>query len=129
MRSILRTTAAFAVIAAAACTHGQGSEGDFYPRPDPIPVHVKNENFLDMNVFVVTSGASRRIGTVTGNGAADFKIDWSVANGQSITITATPIGGRGTASSGPLTVGIGQMVDFRIAAQLRQSVASVHEPY
>jgi hypothetical protein len=128
MRISLRRAAAFAMIALAACAHNQGSEEDLDPRPDPIPVHVKNENFLDMNVFVVTSGVSRRIGTVSGNGTADFKIDWNVANGQSVTITATPIGGRGTATSGALSVGIGQMIDFKIASQLRQSVAAVHDP-
>ena len=128
MRISFRRAAAIASIAMTACLHNQGAESDFVPRPDPIPIYVRNENFLDMNVFVVTSGISRRIGTVTGNAAANFKIDWTVANGQSITITATPIGGRGTASSGALNVGIGQVIDFKIAAQLRQSVASVHDP-
>jgi hypothetical protein len=129
MRHILRRVATLALIAVAACAHNKNDvDEELMPRPDPIPVHVKNENFLDMNVFVVASGVSRRLGTVSGNGAGDFKVDWSVANGQSISITATPIGGRGAATSGSLNVGVGQMIDFTIAAQLRQSVATVHDP-
>ena len=36
-------------------------------------MHVKNENFLDMNVAVVASGVSRRLGQVTGNSSARFQ--------------------------------------------------------
>jgi hypothetical protein len=123
--------ALFAVLlASAACARGSGakSEETPEPRPDPIPVHVRNENFLDMNIAVVVSGQPRRLGTVAGNSTGNFTIAWSVANGQSIILTASPIGGRGSASSGQLNVGVGQVIDFKLASVLRQSVASVHEP-
>lgn len=119
--------AAILVVMLAACSRNKGQE-DFYPRADPIPVHVQNENFLDMNVFVVSSGVSRRLGLVTGNSAADFKISWSIINGQSIALTATPIGGRGSAGSGSLSVSPGQMIDFKIGSVLRQSTATVRQP-
>jgi hypothetical protein len=128
MRHTLRRAAVIALVAIAACFRNNAPENEPDPRPDPIPVHIKNENFLDMNVYVVTSGVSRRLGTVSGNSAGDFKINWSVAYGQPVTITATPIGGRGSATTGALNVGIGQMIDFKIASVLRQSVASVHDP-
>jgi hypothetical protein len=118
------------MLASAACARGKtsGTTEEAEPRPDPIPVHVKNENFLDMNVAVVVNGQSRRLGTVAGNGTGNFTINWSVANGQTIVLTASPIGGRGSASSGQLNVAIGQVIDFKIASVLRQSVASVHDP-
>ena len=119
--------AALLVVMLSACARNKGTE-EFYPRADPIPVHVQNENFLDMNVFVVSSGVNRRLGLVTGNSAADFKIAWSVINGQNISLTAVPIGGRGSATSGSLSVGPGQMIDFKIGSVLRQSTATVHEP-
>lgn len=129
MRTLSQCAVLLAFMAITACARNQGAEGDEpVPRPDPIPVHVKNENFLDMNVYAVTTGSPRRLGTVSGNSAADFRIEWALVFGQAITITAVPIGGRGTATSGPLNVGPGQMIDFRIGATLRQSVASVHEP-
>lgn len=120
-------TVAMLLLAAVACSRGKpGAPPE--PRPEPILVHVKNDNFLDMNVAVVVSGVSRRLGTVTGNSSADFKIDFLMTVGQSIAITATPIGGRGIASSGSLSVGEGQLIDFHIASQLQQSSATIRNP-
>lgn len=115
------------LLAAAACSRGKpGAQPE--PRPDPIVVHVKNENFLDMNVAVVVSGVSRRLGQVSGNSSADFKIDYMLTVGQSITITGTPIGGRGIATSGPLNVSEGQIIEFEIGSTLRQSSATIRNP-
>jgi hypothetical protein len=113
----------------AACSRSNKPDEELEPAHDPIPVHVKNENFLDMNVAVVTSGVSRRLGQVTGNGTADFKISWSTANGQQIVLTATPIGGRGTFTSLGVSVGYGQVIELHIGSVLRQSAAVVREPY
>ena len=115
------------VVVLSAC-HNKGTDDDFYPRMEPIPIHVRNENFLDMNVAVVSNGVSRRLGQVPGNSAGDFKVDWAVANGQGIILTATPIGGRGSANSGSLNVAPGQVVEFKIGSVLRQSTAMVHDP-
>ena len=116
------------VVVLSACARNKGHDDDFYPRMEPIPIHVRNENFLDMNVAVVSNGVSRRLGQVSGNSAGDFKVDWAVANGQGIILTATPIGGRGSASSGSLNVAPGQVVEFKIGSVLRQSTAMVHDP-
>jgi hypothetical protein len=119
---------AFALIlVVAACSRKQRSD-DFYPRMDPIPVRVRNENFLDMNVAVVSNGISRRLGLVSGNSSAEFKVDWALANGQGIILTATPIGGRGSAISGSLNVAPGQVIEFKVGSVLRQSTATVHDP-
>ena len=115
------------LIAAVACSHGKAGAPP-EPRPEPILVHVKNENFLDMNVAVVVSGVSRRLGQVQGNSSADFKLDYMMTVGQSITIIGTPIGGQGFATSGPLNVGEGQTIDFQIGSTLRQSSASIRNP-
>jgi len=119
---------ALALIASAACSHKNSPESEPEPLPDPISVRVKNENFLDMNVAVVTTSVSRRLGTVTGNAVATFTIPWNVANGNTIAITATPIGGRGQATTGGLNVSPGQVIEFRVGAILRQSGVSVHDP-
>jgi hypothetical protein len=117
-----------ALVIAAGCTHGTQPDVGDDPIPEPIPVHVRNENYLDMNVFVVAGGMPRRLGQVTGNSAADFTIAWSVAYGQPISLTAVPIGGMGSVNSGALSVGPGQVVDFKIGSVLRQSMATVHDP-
>jgi hypothetical protein len=119
---------ALVVMVLAACSRNKTGTEEFYPRADPIPVHVQNENFLDMNVFVLASGVSRRLGMVPGNSGADFKVAWSIVNGQSISLSAIPIGGRGSAASGALSVSPGQMIDFKIGSVLRQSTATVRQP-
>ena len=81
-----------------------------------------------VKVFMVVNGVSRRLGTVTGNGAGDFTVDWGITIGQSIALQAVPIGGRGSANSGQLSLGLGQMIEFTVAPVLRQSTVTVHEP-
>jgi hypothetical protein len=115
-----------ALFAACSRTHKPNDEIEF--RHDPIQIHVKNENFLDMNIAVVASGVSRRLGQVTGNASGDFTISWSAVNGQLIVLTATPIGGRGTYTMPGVSVGDGQMIELHIGSVLRQSSVVVHEP-
>jgi hypothetical protein len=96
---------------------------------EPIPVRVRNENFLDVNVYASVGSVSRRLGTVTGNSVATFTIDWSAAIGQPIAMTAIPIGGGGARATTPgMQVGYGQMIFFTVAPVLRQSTASVGDP-
>jgi hypothetical protein len=122
-------TAIAAFVVLASCSHPKEDyDPELDPRPQPIPVHVKNENFADMTVAVVAGGVSRRLGQVTGNGSANFTISWSVVNGATIALTAVPIGQNTRYTSVGLSVGPGQMIDFRIAPLLRQSDVIVREP-
>ena len=119
-----------ALVALGACARNKSdeAEADLEPAREPIRVHVRNENFLDMNVAIIAGGVSRRLGQVPGNGVGDFTINYNVANGQTINVTATPIGGNGRYTSPGLNVGSGQLVDVRIASTLRQSSVVVREP-
>ncbi len=119
---------ALLTLASACARHPQTDDDEPLQPGDPVAVHVRNENFLDMNVFAFLGGVSRRLGTVTGNGSSDFSIDWAQVAGQSITLRAIPIGGNGTATTGSLSVSPGQMIEFTIAPVLRQSNATVHDP-
>src|SRR5689334_7156514 len=83
---------ALLVLAASACfRHPAGEDEESPAKGPPVLVHVRNENFLDMNVFLVVSGVSRRLGTVSGNGSGDFTVDWGITIGQSIIVQAIPI--------------------------------------
>ncbi|MGH7617804.1 MAG: hypothetical protein ACREPM_11290 [Gemmatimonadaceae bacterium] len=133
VRAASRARARLAVLAVAllvACAHNTQSnmEADDDPPREPIRVHVRNENFLDMNIAVVSSGVARRLGQVPGNSVGDFTVEFNLANGQSISISATPIGGSGRYQSPGLSLGSGQLVDVRIASTLRQSSTVVREP-
>jgi hypothetical protein len=125
-RDFLRYACAGALVVATACARGKPDQLE--PLRDPITVHVRNENFLDMNISVLANSTTRRLGQVTGNSSASFKIPWSVANGQQIVLVAVPIGGRGAFRSGGLSVGDEQMVEMRIGPTLAQSSAVVREP-
>ena len=117
------------VVAVAACSRNNPETGaDFDPRPEPISVFVKNENFLDVNVSIVTGGVSRRLGQVSGNGSSDFKLNASFANGQSVSVIAVPIGQSTRYTSPGLQVRPGQRIEVRIAASLRQSSTVVRDP-
>lgn len=113
--------AALAAALVAACSH----QTNFGPRRPPVPVHVINENFLDMNVSAIIGGVSRRLGDVTGNSTRDFEL--SSPYGEPVTLTAVPIGGRGSYVSGSLNVGYGQIIVLHIASSLRQSVAVLRD--
>ena len=115
-------------LATACVRHPETEDDQPQEKAPPILVHVRNENFLDMNVFMIVNGVSRRLGTVTGNGSGDFTVDWGITVGQSIALQAIPIGGRGSANTGNLSVGLGQVIEFTVAPVLRQSTVSVHEP-
>lgn len=103
----------------AACSHQNEAGGEVAPST-AIGLHVKNENFFDMDVYAVSDGLATRLGTVTGNGSRNFVLDASLAN-QDFRIVATPIGGNGRASSGAIAVSPGQTIDFTIGALMRNS--------
>jgi len=118
-----------AVLITASACFLKGKPGEQAPPREPIPVRVRNENFLDVNVYASVGSSSRRLGTVIGNSAGTFMIDWAGTVGQPIVLTAIPIGGGGARATSPgLNVGYGQMIFFTVASVLRQSTATVGEP-
>jgi hypothetical protein len=112
--------AGVAVSSVNACSRNSGyAAGDVVPS-NMIGVHVQNDNFLDVDVFAISEGLATRLGTVTGTSSQNFVIDPSLA-AQDLRIVATPIGGNGRASTGSLTVGPGQTIDFHVGSTLRNS--------
>ena len=111
------------ISAASACSRGNTAAGDVAPS-SMIGLHVQNDNFSDMDVYVVSEGLPTRLGTVTGNSSRNFVLDPSVAV-QDLRIVATPIGGNGRASSGQIAVAPGQTIDFRIGSILRNSAVFI----
>lgn len=105
---------------AAGCAHTAQASGDVAPVTS-IGLRVRNDNFLDMDVYAVSAGLATRVGTVTGNSRRNFVLDASMADGQDFRIVATPIGGNGRATTGNIAVGPGQLIDFTIGSTLRNS--------
>jgi hypothetical protein len=109
---------------ASACSHNTREAGGEVAPATAIGLHVKNDNFLDMDVYAVSDGLATRLGTVTGNGSRNFVLDASLAV-QDFRIVATPIGGNGRASSGSVSVSPGQTIDFTIGSTLRNSTVFI----
>ena len=86
---------------------------------------VQNQNFYDMDVYVVAEGLATRLGTVTGNSKAHFNLNPSFVPTDQLRLVATPIGGNGRASSGNVLASPGQTIVFTIAPALRQSSVMV----
>jgi len=108
---------------ATACSRPNEAAGDLAPASS-IGLTVKNQNFYDMDVYAVSQGLATRIGTVTGNSTRNFSLHPSMA-AQDLRIVATPIGGNGRASSGAVSVGAGQTIEFTIGSLLRNSTVFI----
>ena len=94
----------------------------------PVSLHVRNDNFQDVDLYAVHNGASTRIGSVVGNSSGVFKLNHTLFPTNDIAIVAVPIGGFGRASSGTLSVSGGEEIDFNVMPVLSQSNASVRPP-
>jgi hypothetical protein len=104
---------------ATACSRTNEMGGEVAPA-SAIGVSVRNENFLDVDVYAVSDGLTTRLGTVTGNSRGMFALDPSYAT-RDLAIVATPIGGSGRASSGKVLVSAGQTIDFTVGSTLSNS--------
>jgi hypothetical protein len=78
-----------------------------------------------MDVYALSGGLPSRVGTVTGLSTARFALNPTLYSASDLRIIATPIGGNGRASSGPLAVRSGQTIDFTIGSRLALSFATV----
>jgi hypothetical protein len=98
------------------------------PMPERVVLSVKNDHFLDMDIYALSSGLPTRIGTVPGLSTAKFALSPTLYGAGDFRIIAAPIGGNGRASSGALSLHSGQQIDFTITSNLRASHAEVREP-
>lgn len=99
------------------------SAGEVVP-VDQVGLDVKNQNFLDVDVFSIVDGMSTRLGTVTGNGSRHFLLDPLVGS-RDLRLIAVPIGGAGRASSGSVNVAPGQTIVFTVGPVLAQSTVII----
>lgn len=116
--------AAATLSGAAACSHNTYEAAGEVAPANSIGLQVRNQNFLDMDVYAVQSGLATRLGTVTGNSTKTFILPPAYAS-QDLQIVASPIGGTGRASTGPIIVGAGQTVEFRIGSVLTNSTVFI----
>jgi uncharacterized lipoprotein len=120
--------AAMFVVGVTGCSSASRSAaaaGNAAPARAGVRVHVENNNYADMNIFVVDGGMRMRVGFVPGHSTADLQLRRPVPTGLPMRIIGVPIGGGGVATSEPLTLFGGESVTFMVQPQLAMSFAMV----
>jgi hypothetical protein len=122
---LVMTALMIGVIGCSRAMQSAGPAGDVASVDDAVRLRVTNNNFADMDVFVIQGGMQMRLGFVPGESAVSFALPHAVRSGAPVRIVAVPIGGQGFASSDPLTIFGGETVTFTIQPELALSFAMV----
>jgi len=115
--------AAMLLAASASCAKHGVSSG---PATQPIPLDVTNENWLDVDVFVVRGTTRYRLGTVSGNSSATLSIPASVVVHGEFQLMADPIGSKDIYVTDRITAGPDQTVQLTLAPRMRMSSFAVY---
>lgn len=113
----MKATFVALALVAAACSHRAG-QASSEPTPDQnvkTSVKVENQNFADMNVYVVSSAGRVRLGLVTGMSSQVFEIPADIVRlSPQVRFELHPIGSRRNPISETITVMPGDMVQLTI---------------
>ena len=122
MRSSIRLlVVAFVALALGACGSTRQTGPEVGPAAEGTIVTVRNQSWLQMNIYVVVSGSQRiRIGTVNGNATANLTLgEHIVGIGREVSFIADPVGSSQTAQSFDLYVRRGERVTLTIPPSMR----------
>ena len=112
---LVATLAGPAALAGGVVSACYGKGRNAAPPQEETTVRVRNQSFLDHNVYVLNGGARSRLGTVTGNSTAVLRIPPSfVQPGVLLRFIADPIGSRATPVSDQIAVVPGDEVTLII---------------
>lgn len=104
------------------CGHRNGVAGDAGMMGDEAMIRVSNENWSDMNIYVVQGSARTRLGTVGSFTSRDFKLpSYVLVRGDEARLLADPIGATRPHVSEPLSLGPGQQLEWQIQNPIAQS--------
>ncbi len=125
MRNIRHHLAALgAATLLAACASG-ASRVSSNPELRPISLIVTNQNWLDVDVFVVSGTSRYRIGEVGGNGSATLSIPAGLlVNGQ-VQLMADPVGSNDIFTTEMFPVASDEKVQLTVAPRMRMSSFAV----
>ena len=91
----------------------------------PIPLTVTNQNWLDVNVFVIRGTSRYRLGAVGGNSSATLRIPSSVVVRGELQLMADLIGSNDVYVSDLIPVTLDQQVQLTVAPRMRMSTYAV----
>ncbi|HEX5077376.1 MAG TPA: hypothetical protein VFW03_29455 [Gemmatimonadaceae bacterium] len=108
----------------AACASG-ASRISSSPGLQPISLTVTNQNWLDVDVFVLHGGSRYRLGQVGGSGSATLSIPSGfITNGQ-VQLMADPIGSNDVFITDQISVAPDEKVELTVAPRMRMSSFAV----
>lgn len=111
------------LLATSACSHSAGGE-EVQPTGSPAYVEVVNQHALPMEVTVLGSGSTHRMGTVLPGMSSHLVVPPNLFGNGSVRFEARPSGGGQPFRSGELLLAPGATVDFVIAARLFNSTVT-----
>ena len=99
-------------------------------RMEGLEIAVTNNNWMDMTVYVVRSGARMRVGAVTGMTSKLFHLPKSlIAEGGEMRLMADPMGSQQGYTTAPILTGPGTRVEWYLENNLALSsyrIGGVH---
>jgi hypothetical protein len=98
--------------------------GGAAPAQEDVVVQVHNQSFPDVTVYVVPAGDPRRLGAVTGNSSATFKVPARMLSTGTLQLLARPLAGRAYLLP-PVSVSPGDQVEVTINNVPAQSTVTV----
>lgn len=105
-------------------THGSASGQN--PEVSGLPVRIDNQNFSDMNIYLVSGGQRLLVGQAGGLTQTTLRIPSGVAPADGrLRLSADPIGGSPSIFTPVLVVPPGQSVYWTIGSDAEMSTASV----
>ncbi len=91
-------------------------------RADAVQVRVVNHNWLDMRIYAVVNGRSRRLATVTGLTSETLKIPRSLVDFPvDLELVANGVGSRSEIYRASIQVSPGDMLEFRVENSIGSS--------
>lgn len=124
MRTIRHHSAllATALLLSACARANRASTGADLP---PVPLTVTNQNWLDVNVFVIRGTSRYRLGAVGGNSSATLRIPSSIIVRGELQLMADPVGSNDVYVSDLIPVAPDQQVQLTVAPRMRMSTYAV----
>jgi hypothetical protein len=95
---------------------------DFISTPDVVTIQVRNDNWQDINVYILDGSLKRRLGFVNTAVTKTFIIRENVLHPSgTIRLNAAPIGSRDTFTSEPINIGSGGTIIWEVRQPLNMS--------
>lgn len=117
---------AAAALLAGACAHGKAATGGGQVGEMETVLQVSNNNWSDMNVYVVRGAMRQRLGTVGSLTTSKFKLPrYIFTSPDPVQLVADPIGGARPYMSPPLLVNPGAVVEWRLENNVNLSSAFI----